>query len=896
VDVSIISSWDSKFLYILGGTSTTDGQNVWVYKRDRTTGALTFVQANSITHGGIVPKDIKISPDGSILAVAFASEIYIYDINTTYGRLTYNSKHLKGTRSINAIVFGADGKYLYAGANGGKVYMYETTVFSGIIQTIDTGAPEALKVAMNYSGTALYAGEITGDTLYKFIVSPLSGQLTASTSTDVPRTNISSIIVNTSGMVPKNYFSQYINTMSITPNISLAVGGSKVYIINNETEDRYEVLLDNVLGAPMGIKVIPNSNYFVAWGFSKMALCKLSDDYTSASVVHTKVRRNTGETFYARGAVHPTGNYIYISMSRGILVYSVDIVNETLAHLQTRSDTDLVQSNFSNFEVTTDGESIIASGKLKVISYAINTETGLLSGKITLSPTHAANYSATNATAQGPDGKVAIYYHRTGVVEIYNRIDGVLNTVATLSAGATTTGSNHHIAWHHDSNTIFIGVEDQTDIRSIVYDGSTSGIYNSQAGILPLAGNDGHILSVDQQNNVLGAFRYGSSSLTIFNIDSDGSLSSGTQKLTIISSYGGVLFGENKISVNSTTTNSMSTAVTNVSPHAEIYLGTGVFDAANATELVPGVPLGVPDLTAIRYAAEIEFTGDELVNLLANVAIKVSKDDIDFINADPARIDSVIAHQTAGSKSFDMKELGNLGVKDATLSGDFDLGDGNDVVAVGGDVGELAIDMSATSNVLPVAAVLPKVIGSAMQLTGGKEEIYRIMVNESDFVNLAKFADDSQGARDSVGATVKLQDLLRAVDSAAGDELRVSEITTDASKPLSERRVGHEILLNLFRLAPPRPGAAGAANDPTFTGDVNGHWTYDDEDLLKLSKLPEDVNLQFVLKTSQDIVDAANAKIIGTQTTPSGTVSGLEDSADAGRVYVLFNFKFAKEA
>jgi len=338
----------------------------------------------------------------------------------------------------------------------------------------------------------------------------------------------------------------------------------------------------------------------------------------------------------------------------------------------------------------------------------------------------------------------------------------------------------------------------------------------------------------------------------------------------------------------------MSTAVTNVSPHYEIYLGTGTFDAADATELVPGVPLGVPDLTAIRYAAEVDFTSDDLVSLLTNVAIKVSKSDIDFIEASPDRIDAVIAQQTAGAKSFDMAGVGNMGPMDATLSGDFDLGNGNDTVAVGGAVGNLAIDMSATSNVLPVAAVLPKAIGSAMQLTGGKEEIYRIMVNESDFVNLGKFGDSTQGAVDDSANRVTLQDLLCSSASTAGDELKVSEITTNAGTAVTDRKVGHEILLNLFRLSPPRPGPGGATNDDTFTGDANGYWVYDGDDLLKLNKLPEDVNLQFVLKTTQNIVDSLGAKIIGTQTTPSGVVSGLESAADAGRVYVLFNFKFAK--
>ena len=75
--VKIISSWDSKFLYILGGNSSTDGQHIWVYKINKTSGALTHVETKAITHGGITPKDLKISPNGSVIAVAFASEIYM---------------------------------------------------------------------------------------------------------------------------------------------------------------------------------------------------------------------------------------------------------------------------------------------------------------------------------------------------------------------------------------------------------------------------------------------------------------------------------------------------------------------------------------------------------------------------------------------------------------------------------------------------------------------------------------------------------------------------------------------------------------------------------------------------------------------------------------------------
>lgn len=104
---SIVSSWDSKFLYILGGTSSSNGQTLWVYRRDKLTGVITLVQNNPITYGGIVPIEIRVNPDNSCLAVAFASEIYVYDITSGSGRLNYRSKHLKGARSIHSITYGA---------------------------------------------------------------------------------------------------------------------------------------------------------------------------------------------------------------------------------------------------------------------------------------------------------------------------------------------------------------------------------------------------------------------------------------------------------------------------------------------------------------------------------------------------------------------------------------------------------------------------------------------------------------------------------------------------------------------------------------------------------------------------------------------------------------------
>ena len=928
--VGIISSWDSKFLYILGGTSITDGQNVWVYKRDRNTGTLTFVQKNSISHGGIVPKDIKISPNGSILAVAFASEIYIYDVNTTYGRLSYNSKHPKGTRSINAIVFGVDGKYLYAGANGGKLYVYESNVFSGVVQTIDTGAPEALKVAMNYSGTALYAGEITGDTLYKFIVSPLSGQLTASTSTDVPRTNISSIIVNTSGMVPKNYFSQYINTTTMSiPQYVFHVGRNKITV----RDENFDVLHTLSMSGVWSIEVFGDQSHAVVTGETFMRLLKINSDYSLTQVAeYTTFNRD--RHFSERQVLISSDNkYVYSGSNRfeGVYVYELNTTpgSESITSIQDFEDTaNLTTGGITLHAIPNDDEYIVGRGYGQVIVFKRNSTTGVIENFVSKAEGYGygSEGSTRHATIVTPDRIVlqadigSASQSRDDVRKYTISSDGIIAYVTggglspadvSIDPASNYSEQNYNdcIAINSDGSKVYIST-----VTDKIYVVNVSDASITQTYTLPISGqnadNTPHSwsLSYDNDRNELYAMLKGddfrsSKDTGIFRMatdESSGQISSIDAQVIFTGDveHDFTYLGENKISVNSTTTNSMAenTAVTDVSPHAEIYLGTGVFDAADATELVPGVPLGVPDLGAIRYAAEIDFTGAELVDLLANVAIKVSKADIDFINADPDRIDSVIAYQTAGSKSFDMKELGNLGVKDATLSGDFDLGDGNDTVAVGGEVGALAIDMANTSNVLPVAAVLPKAIGSAMQLTGGKEEIYRIMVNESDFVNLAKFADDSQGAVSSAGGDpVKLQDLLRAVDSVAGDELQVSEITTDASKALAERKVGHEILLNLFRLSPPRPGPSGATNDDTFTGDADGYWTYDGDDLLKLSKLPEDVNLQFVLKTSQDIVDAAGAKIIGTQTTPSGTVSGLEASADAGRVYVLFNFKFAKQ-
>lgn len=312
-----------------------------------------------------------------------------------------------------------------------------------------------------------------------------------------------------------------------------------------------------------------------------------------------------------------------------------------------------------------------------------------------------------------------------------------------------------------------------------------------------------------------------------------------------------------------------------------LYVGTGDFDTQAAE--VGGQSLTEVDFNKIAYSVTTSISNSQLLNLLSNLRIALSIDDVaDFDFSQPDRLDQVRTYQIAPGRSFDMNSIGDIGMNNATMSATFPISAGSDPVDLGNGL-QVPMDFSNSADV-KVAAALPKAIGAQMPLTEGKDEVFRIMVNESDFANLVKFSVKGLGGADVNGNTVTLQSLLRSVSGPNGDSILFSEVEDEYNKPVSQRKVGHEILASLFRKFP-----------ATKENLDNGIWEYDSNDYLRLAKLPATINLQFVLRTELSLKDSNGNEVMSTNASPDEKTSFDDDdyptaAGAAKRVLILYNF------
>ena len=317
-----------------------------------------------------------------------------------------------------------------------------------------------------------------------------------------------------------------------------------------------------------------------------------------------------------------------------------------------------------------------------------------------------------------------------------------------------------------------------------------------------------------------------------------------------------------------------------------IYIGTDSF-VTDASEVGSKPITGLPNFDDISYSVTHTSNGSELVNLLNKVRIAISVDEFDdFADAEGAdRVDQIRTYQKTAGKSLDLNELSDIGLNTADLSGFFSKSAGADDVVVNGT--SIAIDIANKDP--KVASAVPKALGASMPLVRGKDELLRVMINEADFAELAAFSVKGVGATDRAGnAGVTLQSLLGSASSNVGDTTVFSDANTDATASVSDRLIGHEILSALFRAFP-----AGHDNTNQASGTI---WKHEDEDFLTLKKLPNSVNLQFVLRTELNLKDADGTVLLSTKPTPpthTAFDSGTELPADSSRVLILYNFVFS---
>ena len=319
-----------------------------------------------------------------------------------------------------------------------------------------------------------------------------------------------------------------------------------------------------------------------------------------------------------------------------------------------------------------------------------------------------------------------------------------------------------------------------------------------------------------------------------------------------------------------------------------IFIGTNSFQAADVSEVDAGQLTTAPNFTTIDYTVTTHLAGSYLTDMLASkVGMAVSANNFtDFTqNGGSYRIDDIRTYQHTAGTTLDFNTFPDIGMAPGTLTGEFDPSYGSDNIIIDANR-QVGIDTSLSNQ---VASALPKALGRQMPLSGGKDDIFRIMVKEDEYKNLAKFAIKDLGATDVNGTNVTLQGLIHSASSNAETGITYSEIDQAWHKTIDQRNVGHEILSSVFRTNPARP-------DNTNTG-VGTTWEHENDDYLTLKRLPQNVNLQFVLKTELSIVNDAGVPLVGTSMSPqyaTGQTSfdSAQPSVASKRVLILYNFIF----
>ena len=322
-----------------------------------------------------------------------------------------------------------------------------------------------------------------------------------------------------------------------------------------------------------------------------------------------------------------------------------------------------------------------------------------------------------------------------------------------------------------------------------------------------------------------------------------------------------------------------------------IYIGSAAFNAADMSETGAQELEGLPDFDDIDYTCSISMSKADLFNMIApKVGMAVSLAafaDFDATQAD--RVDAVKTYQIATGRDFDMSALSDIGGNNASLSGPgFNPSTGLDAVNFTDSNGVAKVVELDMANQMTPASVLPKILGAQLPFTGGREEILRMVVDEADFADLAKFAFKGEGSVASDGTTKSLQGLLVGDSIDAGLLFTKSQLSTNFTASVAGRKLGHQIMSAIFRQYPATALNTQVPNVATPAGAI---WSLTAEDYLTLIALPSDINLQFVLRTSLTLKDKDGANAITTRASPA-VATDFDTGALNGRCLALFNFIF----
>jgi 6-phosphogluconolactonase (cycloisomerase 2 family) len=143
-----VISPDGRFVY---GLLAQDNGGVVVYARDRTTGALTFVDQAIASITGpselVQPLAGVVTPDGRFLIVTAREALVVFQRNAVDGTLTFVEAETGGFTpplvGTLGIAITRNGAHVYAGLSSGRVLAYARNATTGTLTYLETEADDA---------------------------------------------------------------------------------------------------------------------------------------------------------------------------------------------------------------------------------------------------------------------------------------------------------------------------------------------------------------------------------------------------------------------------------------------------------------------------------------------------------------------------------------------------------------------------------------------------------------------------------------------------------------------------------------------------------------------------------------------------------------------------------
>jgi 6-phosphogluconolactonase len=197
---------DGQWLFALDG----NGFSVDEFQINNTTGVLTQQAgaAYSITTATVVPRAIKVAPNGSFVfaALGTAGDL-VFTLNEATGVITASQQLATGssTTSDNGLAVSPSSNYLYIARSGtsGGLAVYSVTSGTGALTAI-SGSPfsagtQPYSVAVNQAGTAVYVANRGDSTISGYTISSTGALTTISGSPFTSGNAVTALIADRSG-------------------------------------------------------------------------------------------------------------------------------------------------------------------------------------------------------------------------------------------------------------------------------------------------------------------------------------------------------------------------------------------------------------------------------------------------------------------------------------------------------------------------------------------------------------------------------------------------------------------------------------------------------------------------------------------------------------------------